>query len=171
MTPLPKLASTLPVWRSNLKMGSTGVLSQSTGPPPAVPAPQRSYPQILPSFGSISIPADVPHLRPAGSSPQLRVTFGAGLGRPSPVMKLAAFAEAAGGAVAAVAPVPAFPQAARKSAAQVLNAGSRNRGVDMTPPQSGGLIIARLNRLRTSGSRLQEGHSVALNTDTEGHGS
>ena len=42
ITPLPKFASTLPVWRSNLKTGSTGLLSQSTGPPPAVPAPQRS---------------------------------------------------------------------------------------------------------------------------------
>ena len=42
ITPLPKFASTLPVRRSNLKIGSTGVLSQSTGPPPAVPAPQRS---------------------------------------------------------------------------------------------------------------------------------
>jgi hypothetical protein len=35
-------ASALPVWRSNLNTGSTGLLSQSTGPPPAVPAPQRS---------------------------------------------------------------------------------------------------------------------------------
>src|ERR1044072_7422127 len=86
MTPLPKFASTLPVLRSNLKIGSTMVLSQSTGPPPAVPAPQRSYAQMLPSIGSTSMPADVPHLRPAGSSPQLRVTFGAGFGNPSPVM-------------------------------------------------------------------------------------
>ena len=42
MMPLPKLASTAPVRRSNLKTGSTGLLSQSTGPPPAVPALQRS---------------------------------------------------------------------------------------------------------------------------------
>ncbi len=45
MTPLPILASTAPVLRSNLKTGSTGLLSQSTGPPPAppaAPAPQRS---------------------------------------------------------------------------------------------------------------------------------
>src|SRR6202795_4426737 len=38
-TPLPKFASTAPVFRSNLKMGSSGVLSQSVGPPPAVAAP------------------------------------------------------------------------------------------------------------------------------------
>ena len=31
--------------------------------------------------------ADVPHFRPAGSSPQLWVTLGAGFGSPSPVMK------------------------------------------------------------------------------------
>ena len=46
---------------------------------------------MCPSFGSISTPADVPHFRPAGSSPQLRVTFGAGLGSPSPVMGFATF--------------------------------------------------------------------------------
>src|SRR5215218_10271740 len=46
---------------------------------------------MLPSFGSTSSPADVPHLRPAGSSPQLRVTLGAGFGRPSPVIGLATF--------------------------------------------------------------------------------
>src|SRR5215212_3103682 len=46
---------------------------------------------MLPSFGSTSRPADVPHLRPAGSSPQLRVTFGAGFGSPSPVTGLGAF--------------------------------------------------------------------------------
>ena len=40
----------------------------------------------------MSRPADVPHLRPAGSSPQLRVTFGAGFGSPSPVIGLATFA-------------------------------------------------------------------------------
>src|SRR5689334_1243852 len=46
---------------------------------------------MLPSFGSMSSPADVPHLRPAGSSPQLRVTFGAGFGSPSPVTGFGAF--------------------------------------------------------------------------------
>src|SRR5688500_13817770 len=85
---LPIAASSLPVRRSNLSTGSTGLFSQSTGPPPAVPAPQRSYAQMLPSFGSTSIPALVPHVRPAGSSPQFLVTFGVGLGNPSPVMKL-----------------------------------------------------------------------------------
>ena len=47
---------------------------------------------MWPSFGSMSRPADVPHFRPAGSSPQLRVTFGAGFGSPSPVMGFATFA-------------------------------------------------------------------------------
>ena len=43
MTPPPKFASTSPVWRSNLKIGSTGLLSQLTGtPPPKLLAPQRS---------------------------------------------------------------------------------------------------------------------------------
>src|SRR5688572_20786723 len=91
MTPLPMFASTFPVLRSNLKTGSTGLFSQSTGPPPAVPAPQRSYPQTCPSFGSISRPADVPHVRPAGSSPQFLVTFGAGFGNPSPVIGFGTF--------------------------------------------------------------------------------
>src|SRR5262245_25961907 len=35
------------------------------------------------------MPADVPHLRPAGSSPQFLVTTGLGLGSPSPVIGLA----------------------------------------------------------------------------------
>ena len=38
------------------------------------------------------MPAVVPHLRPAGSWPQLRVTFGAGFGSPSPVIGFATFA-------------------------------------------------------------------------------
>ena len=45
ITPLPKFARTAPVLRSNLKIGSTGLVSQSIGPPPApaaAPAPQRS---------------------------------------------------------------------------------------------------------------------------------
>src|SRR6185503_7947413 len=41
---------------------------------------------MFPSVGSISIPADVPHFRPSGSLPQFAVTFGAGFGRPSPVI-------------------------------------------------------------------------------------
>src|SRR6478735_566749 len=88
ITPLPKFASTAPVLRSNLKIGSTGVVSQSTGPPPApppAPAPQRSYAQTLPSFGSMSRPALVPHVRPAGNWPQFLVTVGFGFGKPWPV--------------------------------------------------------------------------------------
>src|SRR4051794_5883325 len=130
MTPLPKLASTLPVWRSNLKTGSTGVLSQSTGPPPAVPAPQRSYPQTLPSFGSMSMPADVPHLRPAGSSPQLRVTFGAGFGRPSPVI---GFATAAAACADTDGPESEVTSALNSKTAQAPKV--RTRGVVMTSPR------------------------------------
>src|SRR5262245_59315123 len=44
---------------------------------------------MLPSLGSTSRPAEVPHFLPAGSSPQLRVTLGAGFGNPSPVIGLA----------------------------------------------------------------------------------
>jgi hypothetical protein len=72
ITPLPKFASTAPVLRSNLKIGSTALVSQSTAPPPAPPAaaaPQRSYAQTLPSIGSMSTPAVVPQERPAGSWP------------------------------------------------------------------------------------------------------
>src|ERR1700730_9122497 len=43
---------------------------------------------MLPSMGSTSMPAVVPHLRPAGSAPQLRVTTGAGFCSPSPVIGL-----------------------------------------------------------------------------------
>ncbi len=35
------------------------------------------------------MPAEVPHLRPAGSVPQFLVTTGVGFGRPSPEMMLA----------------------------------------------------------------------------------
>src|SRR5215813_6983216 len=131
ITPLPKFASTLPVWRSNLKIGSTGVLSQSTGPPPAVPAPQRSYAQMLPSFGSTSRPADVPQLRPAGSSPQLRVTFGAGFGSPSPVIGFAAFAADCADNVEREL---GMAYAVNRKSAQAPNMEIRIRGVGMTPP-------------------------------------
>ena len=43
LMPLPTSVITAPVLRSNLKTGSTGLFSQSTGPPPAVPAPQRPH--------------------------------------------------------------------------------------------------------------------------------
>jgi len=96
MTPFPKFASTAPEWRSNLKIGSTTFVSQLTPPPPepaAAPAPQRSYAQMFSSRGSMSMPAVVPYVRPAGSCPQLRVTFGAGFGSPSPVMGLPTFVD------------------------------------------------------------------------------
>ena len=77
------------MFRSNLKIGSTRLLSQLTGAPsPKLPAPQRSYAQMCPSFGSISMPAVDPHSLPEGNSPQLAITVGAGFGRPSPVIGL-----------------------------------------------------------------------------------
>ena len=40
----------------------------------------------------MSMPAVVPHVRPAGSWPQFLVTFGAGFGNPWPVIGFAIFA-------------------------------------------------------------------------------
>src|SRR5688572_33426620 len=87
---------------------------------------------MCPSFGSTSRPADVPHFRPAGSSPQLRVTFGAGFGSPSPVMGLPIF-----GAVCADSDArdSGWRSAAHRKRAQAPNIESRIRGVDMTPPR------------------------------------
>src|SRR4030095_3146586 len=41
---------------------------------------------MLPSIGSISMPADVPHFLPSGSLPQFGVVTGTGLGKPAPVI-------------------------------------------------------------------------------------
>src|SRR3954463_12429287 len=87
---------------------------------------------MLPSFGSMSMPADVPHLRPAGSSPQLRVTFGAGFGRPSPVTGFAAFAAAC---AASEAPESELTSAVNSSTAQAPNIEPGIRGVVMTSPR------------------------------------
>src|SRR3954465_7133631 len=88
---------------------------------------------MLPSFGSMSMPADVPHLRPAGSSPQLRVTFGAGFGSPSPVIGFAAFV-----AVCAdtEAPESEVTSAVNSNTAQAPKV--RTRGVVMTSPREWG---------------------------------
>src|SRR6188474_2787167 len=135
ITPLPKFARTAPVLRSNLKIGSTGLVSQSTAPPPAPPAagaPQRSYAQTLPSSGSMSTPAVVPHLRPAGSWPQLRVTFGAGFGNPWPVSGLPAAVDAVElGAALACSPDPPAPHAARRSVAPAPTTRCAIRDVDI----------------------------------------
>src|SRR6185436_8791816 len=79
----------------------------------------------------MSRPAEVPHFRPAGSSPQFFVTFGAGFGSPSPVIGFATFpadwadkAMRESGWVAAVS----------RKTAQTPNTESRIRGVDITPP-------------------------------------
>src|SRR4051812_25426865 len=82
---------------------------------------------MLPSFGSRSSPADVPHLRPAGSSPQLRVTFGAGFGSPSPVMGLPVFA--ADWADTAVE--PDWRYAVSTTSAQAPNATNGIRGLSI----------------------------------------
>src|SRR5687767_2960887 len=71
--PPPKLFMSLPVLRSSLTTGSTVE-------PSHVFAPQRSYAQTLPSFGSMSTPAVEPHVRALGSSPQFLITVGFGFG-------------------------------------------------------------------------------------------
>src|SRR6185369_15015291 len=139
MTPLPKFASTAPVLRSNLKIGSTGLVSQSTAPPPAphaAPAPQRSYAQTLPSFGSMSIPAVVPHFRPAGSWPQFLVTLGAGFGSPWPVIVFGTTDDLAGAWDCARDPA----HAAMNSVAQTAASARAIRDVDMMPPRKRPLV-------------------------------
>src|SRR5262245_37630069 len=89
---------------------------------------------MCPSFGSMSTPADVPHLRPAGSSPQLRVTFGAGLGRFSPVIGFATFA--APWARSAFASRVRGSEAIRTKKAQAPTVETRIRGVVMAPPRT-----------------------------------
>src|SRR2546427_4007643 len=79
----------------------------------------------------MSSPADVPHFRPAGSSPQLRVTFGAGFGSPSPVMGFPTFAA---GCADNVARESRLPYAVSRKTAQA-NVENRIRGVGMTPPR------------------------------------
>src|SRR5687767_5521472 len=96
---------------------------------------------MLPSFGSMSMPALVPHCRPAGSSPQFFVTFGVGFGNPSPLMK---FADRAGLACSVDAVVPAAI-----SATQAPSAGIRVSLLDMTPPGDRGPYSYR-DRTRTS---------------------
>src|SRR2546425_4814235 len=65
----------------------------------------------------MSIPAVVPHLRPAGSWPQFRVTIGSGLGSPSPVIGLPAVVRRAFAAAAcASARVSMFCVASRTAA-------------------------------------------------------
>src|SRR5262245_6046177 len=73
---------------------------------------------MLPSIGSISMPADVPHFRPAGSLPQFWVTIGAGLGRPSPVIGLPTVPESG-------------EHAASRTRIEVNKLGIRTRGEGM----------------------------------------
>src|SRR5262245_5847306 len=72
---------------------------------------------MLPSIGSISMPADVPHFLPEGSLPQFWVTIGAGLGRPSPVIGLPTVPESG-------------EHAANRTRIEVKSAGIRTRGED-----------------------------------------
>jgi hypothetical protein len=66
-------------------------------------------------------------LRPAGSSPQFLVTFGAGFGSPAPVMGLATVAWADTD-VFVVGPAM---NAASRRAAQAPEAGNRVRGLNI----------------------------------------
>src|SRR5262245_41834014 len=159
ITPLPKFARTAPVLRSNLKTGSTGLVSQSTGPPPApapAPAPQRSYPQTLPSFGSMSSPAVVPHLRPAGSWPQFFVTVGFGFGKPWPVTTF--------GAGACVCAVDAL-HAATMSAADAAATNGAIRDVDIQhssikrPPMDGQRMLSKPNVRATLQAEKHPAHA------------
>ena len=112
--------------RSNLKIGSTGLLSQLTPGPPAEPDAQRSYPQTCPSVGSMSRPAVEPHSRSAGRVAQLPIRVGFGFGSPSPVIGLAAeMAIAVGGPDSAAHP-------ARITAPK--SADIRSRVENMVPP-------------------------------------
>src|SRR6185503_11766718 len=88
---------------------------------------------MFPSLGSTSRPADVPHFRPAGSSPQFFVTFGAGLGSPSPVIGFATFAAPCANSVFTF--VPELIEAVSRKTAQTPNVRSGILGVDMTPPR------------------------------------
>src|SRR3954465_14848371 len=92
---------------------------------------------MLPSFGSMSMPADVPHLRPAGNSPQLRVTFGAGFGSPSPVIGLATFVCADN-----VARELELPYVISRKTAHALNVENWIRSVVMTSPRECSLTVA-----------------------------
>src|SRR5258705_5593878 len=89
---------------------------------------------MFPSFGSTSRPADVPHFRPAGSSPQLRVTFGAGFGSPSPVMGFVTFVAPCAHNV--FEPSPQLIEAVKTKTTQAPNVESRIRGVGMAPPRA-----------------------------------
>src|SRR5262245_35246495 len=97
---------------------------------------------MFPSFGSRSRPADVPHLRPAGNSPQFRVTFGAGFGRPSPVMGFPTFAACAD----SVARELEMAYAAVSASAQTPMVESRIRGAGMAPPRDRGIIALKACR-------------------------
>ncbi len=83
------------------------------------------------------MPADVPHLRPAGSVPQFLVTVGAGFGMPTPEMGLPAAITVATGAAAGAAGAGAWPHPVSSVAAQVqrvASAANEERVDDMAAP-------------------------------------
>src|SRR5262245_51614343 len=101
---------------------------------------------MLPSIGSISMPADVPHFRPAGSLPQFWVTIGAGLGRPSPVIGLPTVPESG-------------EHAASRTRIEVNRLGIRTRGEGMAEDM-GGLLVAvavagKISRPRANFTRVR----------------
>src|SRR6185295_7267148 len=79
----------------------------------------------------MSMPAVVPHFRPAGNWPQLRLTCVAGFGNPSPVTGLPAAADADGAAATARSPDPPAPHAARRSVALAPTTRRKIFGVDI----------------------------------------
>src|SRR6266545_1841473 len=95
----------------------------------------------------MSRPADVPHLRPAGSSPQLRVTFGAGFGSPSPVIGFATFAADCADNVARES---GLLYAVNRKTAQAPIVEIRIRGVVMTPPRESSINVPELAASRST---------------------
>src|SRR5215813_10513185 len=102
----------------------------------------------------MSIPADVPHFRPAGSSPQLRVTFGAGLGRPSPVIGFATLAPCANKVFVRF---PVWSETVRRKMAPAPIVISSSRGVVMAPPRECEQDESGRQRSSTGGVTLDAG--------------
>src|SRR5262245_49907377 len=102
----------------------------------------------------MSTPAVVPHFRPAGSWPQLRWTFGAGFGNPSPVIGLPAAAAAPEGAAAVTRPSDPPLHAASRSVALAPTTRRKILGFDIVPPR---VRETGANPVAGGASRTEEG--------------
>jgi len=110
----------------------------------------------------MSTPADVPHLRPAGSSPQFRVTFGAGFGSPSPVIGLGTFT--ALGCANAAASETASVYVINWKTAPIANAASTGFSVDMALL----VIESRVDRTHDAGFSSEEVPTVSFEVEEHG---